>query len=122
MSTSPAIEPSSSSSSPPKVSLELILEAVHDVRDDLRSLREEHLLLKQQVNGSKPPPNGGPPTPPIAAQLTAVQDELKRQSSAMGLAGLVEWFASPGATAKVLRVAGVLSAFYAALHAAGVVK
>lgn len=112
------------------VSLREILEAVHLVRDEVRIQRgelDEHRTeldaLKKQINGSKPPPSDDDAPPvPIAKQLAAVHDELRKQSSAMGLAGLLEWLASPGAAAKALRIAGTMTAFYTALHAAGVVK
>lgn len=108
------------------VSLELVLAAVHEIRDEVRTQRTDLDALKRQVNGSgKPPPpdeDDGAPVQPIATQLTEVRKELKRQSTAMGLAGFAEWLASPGAAGKAVRIAGVLSTFYTALHVAGIVK
>lgn len=118
------------------VSLELILESVHDVRDEMRLFRDDYDAFKKRVDGSNPPGANGESLAKQAArgssasfdleelrgEFLAVRTELKAQSSAMGLSGVLEWFASPNATAKVLRIVGVFTAAYAAAHAAGLVK
>ncbi len=128
--------------------LDAILVAIAAIGNDVRGLREDydslahsHETLRRKVEGSEPPdapasPNGAEPIAKQAArgssasfdleelkgEFLAVRTELKRQSSAMGLSGLLDWFASAGASAKVARIVGTLVAVYAALHAAGLVR
>lgn len=123
------------------VTLELLLEAVHDVRDDVESvrtdfdgLRADFAALKKRVDGSNPPgPNGEPvavqaargskasfDVEEIRGELMAVRAELGKQSTAMGLTqqGFAWLWSKDGRTAMV-RLGTLAGSAYAALHAMG---
>jgi len=120
-----------------------ILSAIAGVSQDVRDLGsriddhdDELRSLRRAIHGSKKPPDMNGTTPlavmarqgsqasfdveEIRGELLAVRSELAKQSNSMGIGkrGLDWLFSKSGATA-VVRLATLMGAAYAALHAAG---
>jgi hypothetical protein len=133
------------STPPAPATIDTVLEAIHSLAGDVRSmdgkleeLRGAHEDLKRRVDGSDPPANGGEPiakqarrgsqasfdVEEVRGELIAVRAELANQSRAMGLGlgSFTRWLMSKDGRTTIVRLATLAGVAYAAFHTAGVIK